>query len=97
LPTPEQRDGEGPLVADRERNAVTRLHAPGGERLGDRAGPAIELAERERAAVPDERWLLGGAARGGFEAPGAVGRHAGAYAEKALRSIRFQTCAASRC
>ena len=66
------------MVADRERDAVTGLHAPGRDDLGERVRAPVELAEREGATVPDECQLLGGAARAGFEAPGEVLRHGAA-------------------
>src|SRR4029450_9110476 len=44
-PARDERDGKGPVVSDRERDAVAGLHAAGGERLRDRAHPVIQRAE----------------------------------------------------
>ncbi len=97
LPARDERDRESPVVSDRERDAIAGLHAAGRECLRERAHPQIQLAECQGTAVPDERGLLGSAARAGFEAPGEVLRHGRVQAKKSLRSIRCQTSDGTRC
>src|SRR5207247_2453985 len=55
----ERRGGEPPVVRQRDRGAMLRLHTAGREAVRGAREPTLELGERYRPAVPADRGTRG--------------------------------------